>query len=94
LKSSQGKDRGAIAGLRPQRRVKGAINGSLCKSITDSTHAEGGVALQGEESRYDNLEIGYDDNDDVDTTDRKTLQIFGAFNRNNPRNDGSHATAR
>ena len=49
--------------------LKAWINGSLCKSVTDSTHAAGGVALRGEDAKFDNLEIGYDDNDDDDIDD-------------------------
>jgi len=50
-------------------RFKVWVGGALEINTTDSTHAAGGVALSGDKARFNNLEIGYDDNDDDDIDD-------------------------
>ena len=51
--------------------IKAWVDGTLKINTTDSTHAAGGVALGGDQPKFDNLRIGYDNNvdDDIDDAD-------------------------
>ncbi|MCH8991812.1 MAG: hypothetical protein IIA44_08720 [Acidobacteria bacterium] len=57
-----------VGGVTPST-LKAWVDGTLKINATDSTHAAGGVALGGDQPKFDNLKIGYDNNNDDDIDD-------------------------